>query len=170
MERGKMIKEIKGGFTERMRLAKEYNEWLEKEGNKARVVLANNPQTMIAFLQMKGWQEVPDGAVVLTKEEYERLKALPEKVHDEMDERMKEEIAIEKRMGEDKLERFENNMKNVLEIEKENVRKETETEILKKLNGFRFVMYDEGYEVASWTCGEDEVKQFAKEIGAEVEE
>lgn len=50
------------------------------------------------------------------------------------------------------------------------VRKETETEILKKLNGFRFVMYDEGYEVASWTCGEDEVKQFAKEIGAEVEE
>lgn len=73
MEREKMIKEIKGGFTERMRLAKEYNEWLEKEGNKARVVLANNPQTMIAFLQMKGWQEVPEDAVVLTKEELKTM-------------------------------------------------------------------------------------------------
>lgn len=29
---------------------------------------------MIAFLQMKGWQEVHEGEVVLTKEEYERLK------------------------------------------------------------------------------------------------
>lgn len=51
----------------------------------------------------------------------------------------------------------------------ENARKETAREILKKLNGFRFVMYDEGYEVASWTCDEDNVKQFAKEIGVEVE-
>lgn len=50
-----------------------------------------------------------------------------------------------------------------LQLEEES--KRTATEILKKLNGFRFVMYDEGYEVASWICGEDDVKQFAKEIG-----
>lgn len=55
----------------------------------------------------------------------------------------------------------------------EEVREETKREVLKKLNGFRFAMYDEDEEeceIASWTCGEDDVKQFAKEIGVEVEE
>lgn len=59
---------------------------------------------------------------------------------------------------------------NLIEMAREIERKETKREVLKKLNGFRFVMYDEfddGHEVASWTCDEDDVKRFAKEIGAE---
>ena len=87
----------------------------------------------------KGYRKVPDGSVVLTKEEYYDLK---------------NKVKWAKELG----------------ISADKIRKEKEMEILKKLNGFRFVMYDEGYEVASWTCGEDEVKQFAKEIGVEVEE
>lgn len=52
-----------------------------------------------------GVKVVTEGAVVLTKKEYEELKQRPEKIHDEMDERMKEELAIEKRMGEKKAEK-----------------------------------------------------------------
>lgn len=55
---------------------------------------------------------------------------------------------------------------------KDEIRKETERDILKKLNGFRFVRYDEfdeDKEVASWTCDEEDVEKFAKEIGVVVE-
>lgn len=51
-----------------------------------------------------GWYKITKGAVVLTREEYIELKQRPEKVHNEMDKRMKEELAIEKRMGEKKAE------------------------------------------------------------------
>lgn len=112
----------------------------------------------------KGYRKIPDGAVVLTKDEYERLKALPEKVHGEMDERMKEEIAIEKRMSDNKLERFENNMKNVLEIEKENARTETAREIFDRL-----MKAERGDGFVTYTWSKSTIKQLANEYGVEVE-
>lgn len=66
----------------------------------------------------QNYRKIPEGSVVLTKDEYKKLKALPEKVHDEMEERMKEEVSIEKRMG--------------YKIA-EKVRKETAREILQKM-------------------------------------
>lgn len=89
---------------------------------------------------------ITEGSVVLTKEEYERLSSY-------ISEERAREIFHEE-----------------TEKLKDAIRKKTEREILQKLKGFRFVMYDEfddGHEVASWTCEEDDVKRFAKEIGAE---
>ena len=121
MEREKMIEEIKGGFTERMRLAEEYNKWLKEEGNKARAMLANNPQTMIAFLQTKGWKEVTDGALVLTKEEYENLKNKPPFAVIKYDEDKMKEIVKEA---------AKNIVLEFTEKGKDEIRKETASEIL----------------------------------------
>lgn len=93
------------------------------------------------------------------------VESIARKVHDEMDEKMKEEIAIEKRMGEDKLERFENNMKNVLEIEKENVRKETARDIF---DGLMKAERGDGFVTYTWP--KSIIKQLAKQYGVEVKE
>lgn len=126
---------------------------------------SKHAESLAKCLIEKNVLKISDGAVVLTKEEYEWLKALPEKVHDEMDEKMKEEIAIEKRMGEDKLERFENNMKNVLEIEKENVRKETAKDIF---DGLMKAERGDGFVTYTWS--KSIIKQLAKQYGVEVKE
>lgn len=111
-----------------------------------------------------GYRKVPEGSVVLTKEEWERI----QKELLDFDKFAREISNIRMQNGEP-VPTEKTFLKYIGEL-KEQARNETKREVLKKLDGFRFVMYDEGYEVASWTCGEDDVKQFAKEIGVEVEE
>ena len=91
----------------------------------------------------------PDGSVVMTKEELVKT--------------MESGYVYDTTKG---------NKINLIDMAQEQARNETKREVLKKLDGFRFVMYDdedEEFEVASWTCGEDDVKRFAKEIGVEEE-
>lgn len=88
---------------------------------------------------------IHDGAVVLTREEYTELKQRPEKVHDEMDERMKEELAIEKRMGEKKAEQ---------------ARTETAREILHTLWGW----------LNRKSLFKDDILELAEKYGVEAEE
>ena len=126
MEREKMIEEMEKDLTDKL--------------------FKGGVRQLAEDLVMLNYRKVPEGAVVLTKEEYERLASY-------ISEERAREIFHEE-----------------TEKLKDAIRKKTKREIVQKLKGFRFVMYDEfddGHEVASWTCDEDNVKRFAKEIGAE---
>ena len=78
------------------------------------------------------------------KEENERLRKRPEMVYAEMTERLKAEVAIEKRMGREKAEK---------------VRKETAKEILQEIYN----------EIDYYSC-QPAIEQLAKRYGVEVEE
>lgn len=59
-------------FSERKELAEEYEEWVKKpleDGSK----IKDCALSVITFMKMKGFRQVNDGSVVITKSEFERL-------------------------------------------------------------------------------------------------
>jgi phage pi2 protein 07 len=56
-------------------------------------------QKIAESLVDKGWVKLPKDRVVLSKEEFEKLKGRAEEVFNEMTERMKAEVKIAKKMG-----------------------------------------------------------------------
>lgn len=85
-----------------------------------------------------GYRKIPDGAVVLTKEEMETTDKIPQKIKDFY--------------------------KWFIEIEKEQVRKETAREILKKLK----MMIKEPWQ--AYELSFDDLHRIAEKYGVEVEE
>lgn len=58
-------------YSERLKLAEEYEEWAKKpleDGSK----IKDCALSVITFMQIKGYRKIPEDAVVLTREEYER--------------------------------------------------------------------------------------------------
>jgi hypothetical protein len=91
----------------------------------------------------QGYRKIPDGSVVLTKEEYNELKSRAEEVFNEMTERMKAEVKIAKRMG-------------VIKGSKE-----TAKEILKEVKS---LLFPEEADLLAWLVA------IADKYGVEVEE
>jgi molecular chaperone GrpE (heat shock protein) len=56
------------------------------------------------YLYNAGYRKIPENAVVLTREEHDELKGRAEEVFNEMTERMKAEVKIERKMGNRKVE------------------------------------------------------------------
>lgn len=75
----------------------EYNTIVWPDFNYADVTICAK-ETAENFIRA-GYRKVPEGFVILSREEYERLKSRPEEVYTEMSERMKEELRIEKEIG-----------------------------------------------------------------------
>lgn len=79
-----MDKQIKGTtkymlFSKRKELAEEYEEWVKtplEDGSK----IKDCALSVITFMQIKGYRKIPENAVVLMREEYEKLKQYEEKV------------------------------------------------------------------------------------------
>lgn len=60
-------------YSERKKLADEYEEWVNKplqDGSK----IKDCALSVITFMLIKGFCEIPEGAVVLTEKEYKKLK------------------------------------------------------------------------------------------------
>ena len=60
-------------FSERKKLADEYEEWVNKpleDGSK----IKDCALSVVTFMTSKGYRKIPEGAVVLTEEEYKKLK------------------------------------------------------------------------------------------------
>lgn len=98
----------------------------------------------------QGYRKIPEGSVVLSKEEYDELKGRAEEVFNEMTERMKAEIKIEKKMGNRKVEQS---------------RKETAREIIIALVGH--TLTEDGW---SWTISIEDVKWLTEKYGIEIKE
>lgn len=62
-------------FSERKKLADEYEEWVNKpleDGSK----IKDCALSVVTFMTSKGYRKIPEDAFVLTREEYEKLQAL----------------------------------------------------------------------------------------------
>lgn len=71
-------------FSERKKLADEYEEWVNKpleDGSK----IKDCALSVITFMTSKGYRKIPEGAVVLTKEEWESYCATQEGLGEIMD-------------------------------------------------------------------------------------
>lgn len=107
---------------------------------------------MAEILIKKGYHKIDANEVVLTKEQYEQMKNRPEQVYIELNERMKEELKIEKKMG---------------EIKADKVRKETAKEILQDLMNYAFLReLDSDKKI----IGVEAINMIAKKYGVEVEQ
>ena len=97
----------------------------------------------------KGYRKIPEGSVVLSKEEYNELKSRAEEVFNEMTERMKAEVKIAGRMG-------------VIKGSKE-----TAKEIFKEI--MKTPYYNENAERQGYLIRLEKFNEIAKQFGVEVE-
>lgn len=103
-------------------------------------------------LYEQGYRKLTPNAVVLSKEEYEKLKGRAEEVFNEMNERMKAEIKIERKMGNRKVEQ---------------ARKETAREFVKSFTFVDFMAYSNGNGELYWVDFLVWLDELAKQFGVE---
>jgi hypothetical protein len=78
-------------YSERAKLAKEYEEWVNKpleDGSK----IKDCPLSVITFMIIQGFSKIPEGAVVLTNDEWARLRNLEINYDDAYEDYLKYEI------------------------------------------------------------------------------
>lgn len=114
--------------------------------------------TIATWLVNAGYRKLPKDSVVLSREEYEKLKGRAEEVFNEMTERMKAEVKIAKKMG-------------IVKGSKETAEKDFSTiikaleERKERVHSFYGVSESVGVDIAIKT-----VKELAKQLGVEIKE
>jgi hypothetical protein len=130
-------------FSKRAKLAEEYEKWVNQplaDGAK----IKDCPLSVITFMVSKGFVQIPEGSVVLSKEEYELLKSLEESY--EHLEKTKDDLLSERSM---------------LALQFARARKETAKEIIEEIKS---LLFPEEAGLLAWLVA------IADKYGVEVEE
>lgn len=137
-------------YSERAKLAKEYEEWVNKpleDGSK----IKDCPLSVITFMMIQGFSKNPEGSVVLTSEQYQNMKEY-------------KNIAEQRKFNLD----YANVELKRLEFELKQARKETAKEFAEEMLDFiHNETFRKGYELKKV---ERKIKEIAKIKGVGVEE